>query len=67
MVSGPELYITLKGGQVLVSGRVCFPQEGQRVVDPRQLGCLTHLSLGGLVGSLNDRLQNVSSEGLCNG
>jgi len=64
MVSGPEFYITLKGGQVLVSGRVCFPQEGQHVVDPHQLGCLAHLSFGGLVGSLNDRLPNVSCEGL---
>ena len=64
MCSCPQFHVSLKVGQVLISGRVSFRQEGQDVVYLGQLSALTYLTLVGLVGALDDGLPDISGERL---
>ena len=59
MVSCPQFYVTLEGGQVLASSNVGLSQESKGVVYMGELGGLVYLPLVVFVGMFQDGLPNI--------
>jgi len=59
VVSCPQFYVTLEGGQVLASSGIGLRQESEGIVYAGELGGLAYLSPIVFVGTFQDSLPNV--------